>query len=68
MKLIVNNATELTSFQLDAVRAAFKHSIAYKVPRGGKRYYTAGIDFPHCCDVLIRRYDKTGDYIAEVKL
>ena len=55
MKLIVNNATELTSFQLDAVRAAFKHSIAYEVPRGGKRYYTAGIDFPHCCDVLVRR-------------
>ena len=66
MKLIINNATKLTILELDAVRAAFKHAVKHKVPRGGKRYYTAGIDFPHCCDVSIRRYDKTGDYIAEI--
>ena len=67
MKLIISNATELTLFELDAVRNAFKESVKNKLPRGGKKLYKAGIDLPHCCDVLVRRYDKTGDYAAEVK-
>ena len=66
MKLIINNATKLTILELDAVRAAFKHAVKHKVPLGGKRYYTAGIDFPHCCDVLISRGQTLGNYIAEV--
>ena len=64
--LIVRNAANLSCFELDAIRTAFKHSVKIKLKSGGERYYTAGIDFPNCCDVLIS-LDSDGNYIAEVK-
>ena len=66
MNLLVKNATDLSGFELDAIRTAFKHSVKINLPISKERYYTAGIDFPHCCDVLIRR-SKWGDYFAEIK-
>ena len=67
MKLTVINATELTGFQLDAVRSAFKSSVANKMPRGGKKLYAAGLDFPYCCNVLIKRSSDRGNCFAEVR-
>ena len=67
MKLTISNATELNCFQLDAVRSAFKSSVANKMPRGGKKLYAAGVDFPYCCNVLIKRSADRGNYFAEVK-
>ena len=64
--LIVKNATDLSGFELDAIRTAFKYSVKINLPVNKERYYTAGIDFPHCCDVLITR-DLDGNYIADVK-
>ena len=66
LRLTIKNATKLSGFELDAIRTAFRHSVKIKLPIIKERYYTAGIDFPHCCDVLIYR-TISGDYIAEIK-
>jgi len=66
LRLTIKNATKLSGFELDAIRTAFKLSLKAGLGVEKERYYTAGIDFPHCCDVLIYR-TMSGDYIAEIK-
>lgn len=75
--LIIKNAVDepnkgkkskrVVNFEFRAIWAAFNDSVNTKLPRGGKRLYKRGKDFPHSCDVLIRRSADKGNYYAEVK-
>tara|TARA_Y100001956_G_C3984053_1_gene126358 strand:- start:106 stop:309 length:204 start_codon:yes stop_codon:yes gene_type:complete len=66
MKLIIQSDRELTYNELSACCTAFKLSIKDKLPRGGKKIYRDGKDFAKGCDVKVKRYKDSGDYIAEV--
>jgi len=61
------NAKKVSDFESRAIWAAFNDAVNTKLVRGGKRLYKRGEDFPHCCDVLIKRTTERGNYIAEVK-
>lgn len=61
------NAKKVSYFELNAIWAAFNDSVNAKLPRDGKRLYRRGKDFPHSCDVLIRRSADKGNYYAEIK-
>ena len=67
MKLTIPNAETMSLFELNACVSAFKSSVNAKTPRGGKKLFRAGIDFPHCCDVMIKRTSDCGNYTAEIK-
>lgn len=57
----------VVNFDFNAIWVAFNDSVNTKLSRGGKRLYKRGEDFPHSCDVLIRRSTDKGNYYAEVK-
>ena len=61
------NAKKVGDFEFRAIWSAFNDAVNTKLARGGKRLYKRGKDFPHCCDVLIRRSADKGNYYAEVK-
>lgn len=67
MKLTIPNIENLTLFELRACISAFNDATKAKIPRGGKKLFKAGLDFPHCCDVLVKRTIDCGNYITEVK-
>ena len=57
----------VVNFDFNAIWVAFNDAVNTKLVRGGKRLYKRGRDFPHSCDVLIRRSADKGNYYAEVK-
>lgn len=61
------SAKKVGDFEFRAIWAAFNDAVNTKLVRGGKRLYKRGEDFPHCCDVLIRRSADKGNYYAEIK-
>jgi hypothetical protein len=67
MKLTITGIENLSKFELSACVSAFNGATKEKIPRGGKKLFKAGLDFPHCCDVLVKRTSDCGNYITEVK-
>ena len=56
----------VVNFDFNAIWADFNDAVNTKLPRGDKRIYKRGKEFPHSCDVLIRRSADKGNYDAAV--